>query len=289
VIARTRIAVALLVAAFGVAGCSTPSPPTDTGMGDMPGMVMPTTAAALAEAAPEGTGLADGTGGYVFVPTADTVPAGAPSMFSFHITGPGGRTVTRYQPHESQLVQFDLIRADLTNYVHIDPAMREDGTWVVPLPALPPGSYRAYTTFAAPDASAGKPLLYRLSHAFIVPGNPPVSTPLPAPMATVTVDGFTVTVAGRPKGGTSTPLTIDIRKDGQPVGYFQRYLDGYAHLTAFHAGDLAIARLSPADKVTGRQELTSQAVFPVRGTWRLFVQFRISGPPHTAVFTVAVG
>jgi len=290
VLAHPRIAVALLVVA-AVAGCSTSTtsaPPTNSGMGDMPGMVMPTTAAALPEAL-EGNGLAGGTGGYTFVPTTDTVPAGAPSMFTFHITGPGGRTVTRYQPHESQLVQFDLIRADLTGYVHIDPAMREDGTWVVPLPALPPGSYRAYTTFAAPDASAGKPLLYRLSHAFTVPGNAPVSTPLPAPTATVTVDGFTVTLAAKPKAGTSTRLTIDIRKAGQQIGYFQRYLDGYAHLTAFHAGDLALARLSPAGKVTGRQELTSQAVFPVRGTWRLFVQFRTSGPPHTAVFTVAVG
>jgi hypothetical protein len=163
--------------------------------------------------------------------------------------------------------------------------MREDGTWAVPLPALPPGSYRAYVTFAAPDV--GKPLLYRLSHAFTVPGNSSDST-LPAPAAEASVDGFTVTLSGSPKAGTATPLTIDIRKDGQPVGYFQRYLDGYAYLTAFHTGDLASARLSPADKVTGRQELTSRAVFPVSGTWRLFVQFQTSGPPHTAALTVVV-
>jgi len=291
-----RVAVILLVAAAcGVASCGAPGPSSHPaansdmlGMGDMPGMGPASAPPPLPEAAQHGAGLADNVGGYAFVPAADTVPAGAPSTFTFHITGPGGRTVTRYQPYESQLVLFDLIRSDLTGYVHIDPAMREDGTWEVALPALPPGSYRAYTTFATPDASAGKPLLYRLSHAFTVPGNAPAGT-LPAPVAATTVDGFTVTLADKPKAGTSTPLTIDIRRDGKPVGYFQRYLDGYAHLTAFHTGDLAVASLSPAGKVVGRQELASDAMFPMSGTWRLFVEFRTSGPPHIAVFTIAVG
>lgn len=282
---------------LGVAGCTAPppggSPPatSDTGMGDMPGMAPGSaTVSPPAEAAPAGDGLAGGVGGYVFVPTAGTVPAGAPGMFTFHINGPDGRPVTRYQPYEGELVQVDLIRSDLTNYLHIDPAMRQDGTWVVPLPVLPSGAYRAYVTFAAPDASAGTPLLYRLSHAFTVPGQAP-DAPLPAPAASASVAGYTVTLstpAGRPAAGGTVPLTLDIRQGGKPVGYFQRYLDGYAHLTAFRVGDLAAAHLGPAEKATGGQDLTSQALFPRSGTWRLFVQFRTSGPPITAAFTVTV-
>ncbi len=252
------------------------------GMDGMAGMAGMTTVGAPAEAAPAGDGLADAAGGYRLVLGAGTNP------FTFRITGPDGRTVTRYQPDESVLVQFDLIRADLTNCQHLDPVMRQDGTWVVPLPALPAGAYRAYVNFAAPNASAGTPKLYRLSQPFTVPGQAADSA-LPAPATTTDVDGYAVTLSGQPVAGRPGTLRVGISAGGRPVAYLQRYLDGYAHLTAFHAGDLAAARLSPAERPTAKAELTSQARFPEAGTWRVFVWFRTSGPILTAGFTVTVG
>ena len=61
-------------------------------------------------------------------------------------------------------------------------------------------------SFAAPDSSQGTPLMYGLSKPFTVPG-PGGATALPAPSATVTVDGYTVTLAGTVHAGQSAPLT----------------------------------------------------------------------------------
>jgi hypothetical protein len=294
----SRIAfAAILVAAMAVAGCSASHPAPSSamnmsdmgGMGDMPGMSAAPTAKPLAEATPDGTGLAGSVGAYSLV--ADThVLASEPGLFAFHIAGPGGHAVTRYQPYRSKLMLFDVIRADLTQYQHFDAAMRQDGTWNVALPALPPGSYRAYATFATPDASQGKPLVYQLSAPFTV-GGTASDTALPQPASTVSVGGYTVRLSGQPSTRSPTALTIGFSKDGKEVPYFQRYLDGYADVTAFREGSLAAAHLTPATRVSGQSgtsDLTTQALFPVSGTWRLFVQFQVSGPVQTAAFTIDV-
>lgn len=267
----------LVGAALITGGCTGASPSGMDGMDGMPGMAGMTTLAAPAQAAPTGDGLAGAVGGYRLV-----LDAGSP--FTFRITGPDGATVTRYQPDESTLVQFDLIRSDLTGYQHLDPAMRQDGTWVVTPSTLPPGAYRAYVSFAAPNASAGTPKHYLLSQPFTVPGPATES-----PAIGADVGGYSVTLSGEPVAGRTGALRVGISSGGRPVGYLQRYLDGYAHLTAFHSGDLAAARLSPAQRPTAQAELTSQAWFPEPGTWRVFVQFRTSGPVLTAGFTITVG
>jgi hypothetical protein len=295
--AAVLLVATVVVAACGTAAGAPPAAPMTgmpvmtgmAGMDDMAGMAPASAAAPLPEAAPTGTGLSATVGGYTLVPATGTVRAGAPGTFAFHIRGPGGRAVTRYQPYDGELLLFDLIRSDLTGYRHLTTAMRQDGTWNVTLPALTPGTYRAYVTFAAPDSSAGKPLVYELSNAVTVRGGG-ADTPPPAPASTSVVDGYTLTLSGHPTEGTRTPLDIGFTKGGRPVAYFQRYLDGYAHVTAFHAGDLAFAHLSPAakDSARGPSTLVTQALFPARGTWRVFVTFQTTGPPSTAVFTVDV-
>lgn len=294
------LAAAVVAAACGAstAGATRAAPPTGamsgmqdmpdmSGMDDMPGMSAAPTPTAPVEAAPTGDGLSAAEGGYAFVPGTATVAAGRPGTFTFHIGGRDGHAVTRFQPYESELVLFDVVRSDLTQYRHLEPAMRQDGTWSVALPALPAGSYRAYATFAAPDVSEGKPLVYRLSRPFTVLGRP-TSTPLPGPVSTVDTDGYRVALSGHAVAGTPAPLAIAVTRGGQQVGYFQRYLDGYAHVTAFRVGDLAVGHLSPAAKVPGAG-LSTTALFPKSGTWRVFVQFRTDGPPHTAAFTITVG
>jgi hypothetical protein len=282
------------VAACGVGSAATPhANPTMSGMsgmGDMPGMSAAPTASPLVEAQPRGDGLSSSVNGYSFMPVSNMVPAGVPATFDYRIAGPAGRPVTKYQPYLSQLMMFDVVRSDLTGYQHFDPAMRENGSWSVPLPALSPGSYRAYVTFATPDASAGKPLVYMLSQPFTVPGTPVGVSPLDS-SASARLGAVTVTLAGHPKVGVEASLTLGFTDDGKPISYFQRYLDGYAHITAIHAGDLALAHVAPADKVPGRHdlsELTAGALFPTGGIWRLFVRFQTSGPIQTATFTIDI-
>ena len=49
--------------------------------------------------------------------------------------------------------------------------MNQDGLRSAPLPDLPAGSYRAFVTFAAPDAGHGTPLRYDLSRPFTRPSS----------------------------------------------------------------------------------------------------------------------
>ena len=262
---------------------------SDMDMGDMAGIP---TAPALAEAAPAGTGLAASYSGYIYLPAVASVSANAATMFNFHITGPNDHAVTRYQPYESKLVTFYLVRSDLTGFQELDPTMRQDGTWTVGLPPLAAGSYRTYVTFAAPDSSEGTPLVYSLSAPLSVTGSGANAVAaLPAPASTVSVDGYTLKLSGAPKAGTTAQLALDVTKGGKPVAYFDRYLDGYAHLTGFREGDGAFAHLlatGRAGGAGGSGALTTRALFPESGTWRVFVQFETGGTLHEAAFTVTV-
>lgn len=283
----------LLIGLLAVAGCSVthPAPSANdmAGMGDMPGMAAAPTATPIGEATPNGTGLDTRVDGYSLAGATAMVPS-RPAMFAFRVDGPDGHAVMRYHPYQSRLLLVDVVRSDLTQYRLLDAAMRQDGTWHVALPALPAGSYRAYVTFAAPDSSVGKPLVYQLSTPFTVRG-PGSRTALPAPMATASVGGYDVTLSGQLASGAPTTLTMGFTKNGKPVPYFQRYLDGYAHVTAVRAGNMAFAHLTPAVRASGRagtSALTTKALFPMPGTWRVFVRFQTTGPVLTAAFTVEV-
>ncbi|WP_370366757.1 hypothetical protein [Catenulispora sp. GP43] len=262
---------------------------------DMNGMDMPAMGAPsgpkIAPAVAADNGLHGGVGDYSYVVGASPPAAGSPAPYTFHITGPGGQTVTRFQPYEGQLLVFYLVRTDLGDFHQLTASMRADGTWTVELPALTAGSYRTYITFAAPDSSVGTPLSYSLSQPLTVPGTATVAD-LPAATDSATADGYALKLTGAPHRGSETDLGVAVTKDGKPVQQFDRLLDGYAHLTAFHAGDAAFARAlstgRSAGGASGAGALTAQILFPEAGTWRLFVQFQTSGIEHTAAFTVEV-
>lgn len=297
--ARRSLAAALLSAlVLSAAACGSPKAGQPRGaasgggvenMDDMNMGSIPT-APALAEAAPLSTGLAGEVDGYIYEPSAETVAAGAASSFSFHITGPDDHALTRYQPYESRLILFYLIRSDLTGYRQFDPTMREDGTWVVGLPPLAPGSYRTYVAFAAPDSSAGTPLRYELSSALTVPGKS-AGAALPAASQSTTTDGYKLTLSGALKANKTLQLDISVTSGGKPVVYFNRYLDGYAHVTGFRVGDAAFAHTLSTGRAggpNGSGAITEQVLFPESGMWRLFVEFETAGNLHTAAFTVNV-
>jgi hypothetical protein len=300
---RRTAAFLLATAVLSAAACTSPeqadvvhvgSDPSQSTSGmDMGNMSGLPTGPAVADAAPASTGLAASDNGYIYLPATASVPAQTPAPFNFHITGPDDHAVKRYQPYQSKLVMFYLVRADLSGFQLLDPVMREDGTWTVGLPPLTPGAYRTYVTFAAPDSSAGTPLAYTLSAPLTVPGQQAADAKaqLPAPANSVSVDGYTLKLTGTLKAGTTIPLALDVTKDGKPVQYFQRYLDGYAHLTAFRLGDGAFAHVLSTGRAAGAGgagALTAKALFPESGTWRLFVQFETGGSLHQAAFTVHV-
>ena len=263
----------------GSAPNTTSAPPVPDHDG-MPGMDMPT-----------GDGLTAESSGFRFVPTATSLGTGLAAPFTFRITDTGGKAVTAFEPDQTKLMHFYLIRSDLTGFQHVHPTLSAEGTWTAPLAALGPGSYRAYASFTARD-STGKPVPLVLSQPLTAPGAA-TTTPLAPASTTTRVDGYTLTLAGdRVRAGVSQDLTLTVSRNGEPVNDLQPYLDTYAHLSAFHSGDLGFAHLHPHGTVHGDHggpALTFEAMLPKPGPWRLFLQFQTGGALHTAAVTITAG
>lgn len=234
---------------------------------------------------PSGTGLASSSDGFTLVASTTA------SSISFRIEDEMGMAVTSFQPDQTKLMHLYIVRSDLTGYQHVHPTMAADGTWSAKLATMQPGTYRAYASFVTADSS-GSTVDLVLSSRFTVPGTPSAATPLPAAATSTSVDGYTVTVSGELMSGMEHALTATISKNGMPVTDLQPYLDTYAHLTAFHEGDMAFAHLHPQGTVNGDHggpTLTFDAAMAASGNYRLFLQFQTGGVLHTAAITMHVG
>jgi hypothetical protein len=239
---------------------------------------------------PAGDGLAPTVAGLTLRLIDQRPPAGRPTTLRFQITGNDGRPVTTFAPDQTKLMHFYLIRSDLTGFQHLHPEMSTDGTWTTAVAALQPGTWRAYASFNAIDG-AGKSTTAVLGEQVTVPGTA-TAVPLPAPAASAEVDGYTLTVTGQPMANMRHELTVNVTKGGRPVTDLQPYLSTYAHLTAFHEGDLAFAHLHPHGTAAGDHggpTLTFEAMLPRPGRWRLYLRFQTAGTLHTGSLVLAVG
>ncbi|MFD5081784.1 hypothetical protein ACFWOG_03975 [Kitasatospora sp. NPDC058406] len=241
----------------------------------------PTTAAPSAE-----------RNGYRLTSDTGTLAAGTPAAYRFAVTAPDGTRLTAYRTEQTERMHFYAVRSDLTGFQHLHPEMAADGTWTAPLAALTPGTWRTYASFV-PDSGPGSGSGLVLSRTVTVPGEgADAAARLPAATGTTTVDGYTVTVEGSPVAGRAGELKVAFARDGAPVTDLQPYLETFAHLTAFRAGDQAFAHLHPETRAeangTGGPTLTFHAEMPAAGDWRLFLQFRTGGQLHTAGLTLTV-
>ena len=92
-------------------------------------------------------GLSSTAGGYSFVVTGM-------SPFTFHIQGPDGHPVTKFQLVHEKPLHLIVVRKDLSGYQHVHPTMAADGTWTVALSLPVPGPYRAYADFTTGNGTA---------------------------------------------------------------------------------------------------------------------------------------
>jgi hypothetical protein len=234
-----------------------------------------------------GNGLSTAADGYHMTSALTSLPARKPAAYTFTVTAPRGAGLTWYATDHTKKLHFYAIRSDLTGFQHVHPVMSHSGIWTARLAGLTPGRWRLYATFIpAVGPSAGTEFV--LSRAITVPGRY-TAAPQPSPATAVAVDGYTVTIASHVMLGMAMPLEVTITRHGHPVTTLQPYLGAYAHLTAFHAGDLAFAHLHPEGPTHGNNggpALTFSASLPEAGLWRLFLQFQIGGRVHTAAFTL---
>lgn len=239
------------------------------------GAVLATVTACGSTPAHDMAGMSSMPGSDYTITPKSTVDSG---KYVFQIVDGSGKALTSFQPDQTKLMHFYLIRSDLSGFQHVHPEMAADGTWTAQLAPTSPGDYRIYTTFTSNNKDQV------LNLATKVPGTA-TTTALPPASDTTQVDGYTVALSGEPMAGMAHSLKVTISKDGRPVTDLQPYLGVSAHLSAFHEGDLAFAHLHPEGN---GPDLSFHAMLPKSGNYRLFVQFQTAGVLHTAAITMAV-
>jgi hypothetical protein len=215
--------------------------------------------------------------------TLTTVPD-ATGAFAFRIVGPGGRAVTAFEAQHDKRMHLIVVRRDLSGFRHVHPTMAADGTWRVASPLSGPGTYRAFADFKPAGAD---PLTLGVDTAVAGDTTP---RPLPAPAATATVDGYTVTLRGSLTAGRASRLDLTISRDGRPVTDLHPYLAAYGHLVVLRQGDLAYLHVHPDGepgdgKTRPGPTVTFYAEAPSAGVYRLYLDFQHAGKVHTAEFT----
>ncbi|GAB2947070.1 hypothetical protein GCM10027280_39850 [Micromonospora polyrhachis] len=221
--------------------------------------------------------------GYTLTPA--TAAAGE---FAFRIIGPDGQPVTAFDVEHEKRMHLIVARRDLSGFRHVHPELSPDGTWRVTSPLGKPGSWRAFADF---KPTGGEALTLGVDVA--VPGAF-TPKPLPTPTTTATVDGYTVTLDGTLTPGTTSKLTLNVSRDGDPVTDLQPYLGAYGHLVALRDGDLAYLHVhpdgTPGDgKTQPGPAITFHTEVPSSGTYRLFLDFQHGGVVRTAEFTLTAG
>lgn len=289
----------LVVVFAAAAGLGNLAGPVAASAPDHEGKPMTTThgtsAHSSATPAPAGSGVGAPKGlqvsqdGYTLVPHNTAFPADG-GTYAFRIIDRDGHAVTEYTPSHDKNLHLIVVRRDLAGFAHVHPVMARGGTWRVPLrPAAGAGTYRVFADFVPAGHEGGLTLGTDL---FVAGTSNP--QPLPVVARTAMVDGYTVTLAGDLRPGTSSKLSLTVSREGRPVTDLQPYLAAYGHLVALRAGDLGYLHVhpdgAPGDgKTRSGPEITFYAEVPTTGAYRLYLDFQHGGVVRTAEFTATAG
>lgn len=227
--------------------------------------------------------------GYTLDLRTPAVAAGRSTELRFAIVRDAtGRALTSYQEEHTKELHLIVASRDLTVFRHLHPRRAADGTWSAPVTLPRAGAYRVFADFT-PGGGEGLTLGTDLTASGAYS-----PAPLPAPAGTAEVDGYRVSLRGRPVPGRGSELTLTVTRNGEPVRDLQPYLGAYGHLVALRSGDLGYLHVhpngEPGDGTTpSGPDISFTTTAPGAGTYRLFLDFRHAGEVHTAAFTVRAG
>ncbi|MFL5845979.1 MAG: hypothetical protein ACJ762_14925 [Solirubrobacteraceae bacterium] len=221
-------------------------------------------------------GLAVAAHGFRLIASTAGFAAGERRDLTFRIADAGGETVRDFDVEHAKRMHVIVVRRDLTRYAHVHPEQRPDGSWSVPLTLPDPGTYRVFADFTASGADR-----VTLGTDLVVPGAVG-EQPLPAPVRSVSVDGYDVALAAG-----AGELAFTVTRAGRPVTV-EPYLGADGHLVTLRQGDLAYLHAHPVEHESAGGPIRFMVDYPSAGRYRLFLQFQHEGVVHTAAFTQEV-
>jgi hypothetical protein len=239
--------------------------------------------APMVEAIPGSDGRSAELAGVTLLPIPRPFTPGGTATWRFMITDCKGNALQDFEPENGKRLHLIVVRSDLTGYQHLHPTLAADGTWSVDLATPRAGRYRAIADFVIGGRK------YVVGTTLTVPGTA-ADAPLPAPSLHASADGYDVELQ-RPAAlvaGDEAQLTFRVTRHGRPVRDLQPYLGAYGHLVALHAPDLAYSHVHPNGTDRADGAITFDTELHVRGSYRLFLQFRTGDRVHTVAFTQTV-
>jgi hypothetical protein len=237
---------------------------------------------------------------------AGPVAAGKPTRVSFTILQPDGKPLTEFKrgpgPHTG--VHLIIVRRDLSTIVHEHPPVGANGRISTTITFPEPGPYRVVID-VYPQTAGPVPNFQEFAAIHVAGAYRP--KPLPPLETSQTVDGYTITLHGRPKLRAIQPAFLHFTvtsPDGKPA-QFQTWFGALAHAIFFRSGTLdyfhthvcapgasgctsvfGAARVTGTSATPGRLDVG--VLVPIGGTWRLFLQCRVDGHVLTTPFTLRV-
>lgn len=237
---------------------------------------------------PAGDGTRSSYVGYSLQDVQLPTESGAPGTLSFHIEDFRGAPVTGFLPELTKKMHVYVVSTDLSVFRHLHPTMAEDGTWSGNITLPRDGRYRLVAEFVAIDDGGNGDTLVLGAEQSVGTEGPTV--PVPPATTRITVDDITVAVAEPPTVGYENQMSLAISK-GAEAASLGTYLGVYAHVSAFHVETGKLVHMHPlgSPETDGDQSvLRFHTGFEVQGTYRMFVQSRLSGVVRTIPMTVEV-
>jgi hypothetical protein len=222
-------------------------------------------------------GLAVANDDFRLVADTSGFAAGQEKTFRFRIVDHDGETVRDFDVEHEKKLHLIVVRRDLTRYQHVHPTEQADGSWTVPLRFADPGTYRVFADFTASGSERAT-----LGTDLTVPGASTAET-LPAPVDSVSVDGYDVAISSTAAEGEERALAFTVTRNGRPVTV-EPYLGADGHLVVLRQGDLAYLHAHNEEGGEGGP-IRFMVEYPSAGSYRLFLQFQTEGKVHTAAFT----
>ena len=237
-------------------------------------------------------------------PSGQVTP-GKPATVAFTIRQPDGRPLVHFRrgagPHTG--VHVIIVRNDLATIVHRHPPIAPNGRIQERVVFPAPGTYRmvvdVYPQLSGPLRN------FQLFRTIRVAGTER-RQPLPPFRSTDVVDGYRVTMHGRPalKAIAANFLTVTVTDPNGKPARFTPWYGALAHAIFFRQGSLdyfhthvcapgaSCTSLLGGASVAGTSstpgKLRVGVLVPVAGTWRLFLQTKVNGRVLTAPFTLRV-
>jgi hypothetical protein len=196
-------------------------------------------------------GLSLAANGFRVSPARTSFETRRPQRLTFRIVG-----AHEFDVVHTRRMHLIVVRRDLTQFQHLHPIRRRDGSWTTALRFSQPGVYRAFADFSADGKRTvlGTDLFVR---GAAVAGARHVASP-------------NVRMTREPAA-----LRFDIGAEPQP------YLGARGHLVVLRAGDLAYVHTHPET-----DELRFETELPTPGRYRAFLQYKLGGRVHTATFAL---